>query len=112
MTYKGYAARVEYDPRDDIFVGRVLGISESISFHGETVAELHADFANAIEHYLADCAATGRVPQKAASGRLMLRVPPEVHAAAVRAATSCGKSLNQWAAEVLLQEAKGKFLKT
>ena len=26
MTYEGYTARVEYDPRDEIFVGRALGI--------------------------------------------------------------------------------------
>lgn len=105
MIYKGYTARVEFDPRDDIFVGRVLGVQESITFHGETVKELHADFSAAIEHYLADCAASGREPQKPASGRLMLRVPPEVHAAAVRAATGHGKSLNQWAAEVFAKEA-------
>jgi|SRR6185369_3654442 len=104
LTYKGYTAKIEFDPRDDIFVGRVLGVTESITFHGETVKELHADFTAAIEHYLADCKATAREPQKPASGRLMLRVPPEVHAAAVRAATSCGKSLNQWAAEVFERE--------
>ena len=26
MTYKGYTARVEFDERDGIFVGRVLGL--------------------------------------------------------------------------------------
>ncbi len=31
----------------------------------------------------------------------MLRVPPEVHAAALVAAQATGKSLNQWAAEIL-----------
>ena len=36
MTYKGYTARVEYDERDNIFVGRVLGIRTIISFHGKT----------------------------------------------------------------------------
>jgi predicted HicB family RNase H-like nuclease len=35
----------------------------------------------------------------------MLRVPPDVHAAVVRAATACGKSLNQWATEVFQKEA-------
>jgi predicted HicB family RNase H-like nuclease len=31
----------------------------------------------------------------------MLRVPPEIHAVALIAAKSHGKSLNQWAVEVL-----------
>lgn len=105
MTYKGYMARVEFDPRDEIFVGRVLGIADSITFHGTTVAELTRDFHRAITHYLADCEATGRTPQKPASGKLMLRIPPEVHTAASIAAQAAGKSLNQWAAETLKNAA-------
>ena len=30
MTYKGYTARVEYDERDHLFVGRILGIRNII----------------------------------------------------------------------------------
>jgi predicted HicB family RNase H-like nuclease len=101
MTYKGYLARVEFDPRDEIFVGRVLGIEDRVSFHGETVAKLRAGFHAAIDHYLADCTATGRAPQKPYSGRILLRLPPEVHARAAMMAEARGKSLNQWAAEVL-----------
>lgn len=101
MTYKGYTARIEFDPRDNIFWGKVLGIHTSISFEGETVAQLTDDFHNAIDFYLEDCANTGLSPQKPASGRLMLRVPPEIHAAALLSAQVSGKSLNQWAIEVL-----------
>lgn len=106
MRYKGYTARVEFDSRDGIFVGRVLGIADAITFHGKTVAQLTKEFHAAIDHYLADCAARGRDPQKPVSGRLMLRVPPEVHAAASVAAQASGKSLNQWAAEVLAEAAR------
>ncbi len=105
LTYKGYKARVEFDPRDSIFVGRVLGIKDSISFHGETVSALKERFAAAINHYLADCKATGRKPEKPASGKLMLRIAPEVHAKALVIARASGKSLNQWAAEVLAKAA-------
>lgn len=101
MAYNGYLARVEYDPRDNIFVGHVLGVSDRISFHGETVAELTADFHQAVDHYLDDCAKTGRAPEKPASGKLMLRIRPEVHAAVGIAAAAAGKSINQWADEVL-----------
>lgn len=101
MTYQGYTARIEFDPRDNIFVGRVLGIADIISFHGETVTELTEDFHNAIHHYLADCKETGRQPQKPASGKILLRMAPAVHAAAAIKAKASGKSLNQWASEVL-----------
>ena len=101
MTYNGYIARIEFDPRDNIFVGKVMGIEDSITFHGETVKELKAGFHAAIDHYVADCATTGRKPLKPASGKLMLRVSPETHARALTVAKASGKSLNQWAAEVL-----------
>lgn len=55
MTYKGYTARVKYDECDNIFVGRILGIRNMISFHGETVAELRAEFELSIKDYRADC---------------------------------------------------------
>lgn len=105
MTYKGYTARIEFDERDAIFVGRVLGVKAIIGFHGETVAELRADFEAAIDFMIDDCKARGETPEKPASGKLMLRVPPEVHAAALVAAQAAGKSLNQWATEILGEAA-------
>ena len=101
LRYKGYTATIEFDERDDIFVGKVLGLDESITFHGETVKELKADFQAAVDHYISDCAATGRTPLKTASGKMMLRISPETHARALITAKASGKSLNQWAEEVL-----------
>jgi predicted HicB family RNase H-like nuclease len=106
MRYNGYQARIEYDPRDNIFVGHVLGVADGISFHGETVAELTADFHAAIDHYLEDCRKTGRTPEKPASGKLMLRIRPEVHAAVGIAAAASGQSINQWADEALAQASQ------
>jgi predicted HicB family RNase H-like nuclease len=107
MTYKGYTARVELDERDAIFVGRVLGLRSVISFHGETVAELRREFEVAIDDFLRDCKEQGISPEKPSSGKLMLRVPPEVHGAALVAAQAAGKSLNQWATEVIKEAAHG-----
>ena len=107
MTHKGYTARIEFDERDNIFVGRVLGLHTMISFHGESVARLRKAFETAIEDFLADCKEQGVRPEKPASGKLMLRVPPEVHGAALVAAQAAGKSLNQWATEVLEEAANG-----
>ena len=106
MTYKGYTARVEYDERDNLFVGRILGIRDIISFHGETVTELRTEFELAVKDYLADCTERGIHPEKPASGKLLLRVPPEVHGRALVAAQAAGKSLNQWATEVLQHAAQ------
>ena len=101
MTHRGYTARIEYDERDDIFVGRLLGLRAIISFHGQTVKELRKEFGHAVDDYLAECAEKGVSPERAASGRLLLRVSPEVHGRAMVVAQASGKSLNQWVAEVL-----------
>lgn len=92
---------MEYDERDDILVGRLLGIRSIISSHAERVSELRSEFERAVEDYLEECREEGVKPEKLASGKLLLRVPPEVHGKALVAAQASGKSLNQWAIEVL-----------
>lgn len=101
MTHAGYTARIEFDERDNLFVGRILGVRSIISFHGATVAQLRRAFAAAVKDYLRDCKERGVTPEKPASGKLLLRVPPEVHSRALVAAQAKGKSLNQWATEAL-----------
>ena len=101
ISHRGYVARIDYDASNRIFVGRVLGMSEQLVFHGASVDELHADFEFAVDHYLSECAKEGRSPEKPASGKLLLRLPPELHAAASVAAESAGKSLNQWMVDAL-----------
>ena len=109
MTYQGYTARIEFDERDGIFAGRVLGLRSIISFHGETVKQLRSAFKAAVDDYLADCEEQGISPEKPASGKVLLRVPPEIHSKALIKAQASGKSLNQWATEALERavEAEG-----
>lgn len=105
MTYKGYAARIEYDDEDAIFVGRLAGISDGVGFHADNVDELRTAFHEAVDDYVETCAKVGKEPQRAYSGQVMFRVDPDVHRRAAVAAELAGKSLNQWAAEVLEQAA-------
>ena len=109
MSYKGYTARIEFSESDGVIWGKVLGLppQTSISFEGETVAQLTQDFHNAVDFYMADCEKNGTKALKPASGKLMLRVQPEVHSAALIAAQARGMSLNQWAAGVLQAAAHG-----
>ena len=100
MKYKGYSARIEYSDEDSCFVGHIAGIRDVVGFHGESVAELRTAFKEAVDDYLEACEKVGRKPQKPYSGKLMLRVPPKVHAAVAIAAETKGKSINQWALEI------------
>lgn len=105
MKYNGYIARIEYDEVDRIFVGHLAGIRDIVGFHGSTVDELEQAFHETVDNYLAICEETGRPAQKPYSGKLMLRVSPEAHAAVATTAAAHGKSINQWAAEVLTKAA-------
>ena len=105
MTYKGYSARIEYDDQDAIFAGRIAGIRDGVGFHADSVEGLKEAFREAVDDYIETCARIGKEPQKPYSGRMMFRVDPEVHRKAARAAELSGKSLNQWAEDVLNRAA-------
>ena len=105
MTYKGYAARVEYDGEDEIFFGRVAGINDVVGFHGETVAELRGAFQEAVDGYIDACVKVGKSAEKSHSGQFMVRVDPTVHARAALAAQLAGKSLAKWTEERLKEDA-------
>jgi len=103
LMYKGYSAQLEFDPEDRIFFGRITGIPDQVTFHGETVDNLIRAFEEAVDGYLEMSAKLGRSPAKPYSGRIMLRIAPEVHAQVAAVAAGQGKSLNAWAQEVLQQ---------
>ena len=105
MIYRGYVAHMDFDTEDKIIVGRVADIDDIITFHGTSVAEFESAFKTAVDGYIHACEQLGQTADKPASGRLMLRVNPAVHAAAVKASARSGQSLNKWAEKVLSQAA-------
>jgi predicted HicB family RNase H-like nuclease len=106
MSYKGYTASMVFDAVDKIIVGRVVDIDDIISFHGESVSEFESNFHAAVEDYLAAAKELGLPADKPASGKVMLRIAPEVHAAALKAAARSGTSLNKWAEGALGKAAR------
>ncbi len=105
LTYQGYTARIEFDERDNVFVGHLIGIKDSIAFHADNVAELRLAFEEAVEDYVETCEKIGKSPEKPVSGKLSLRVTPELHVQAMMKAQATGQSLNQWVTNVLKQAA-------
>ena len=101
MKYRGYIAHIEFDEIARIFVGHLTGIKDIVGFHGTTVTELEVAFHESVDNYLAISEETGRPAQRPYSGKLMLRIPPELHAAIASAAQVHRMSINKWAAEIL-----------
>lgn len=101
MQYKGYNGRVEFDDEADIFHGEVLGLRDVITFQGRTVDEVKQAFHDSVEDYLEYCTQRGEAPEKPFTGKLMLRIPPDIHRKAYIAAKQSGASLNAWITQTL-----------
>lgn len=106
LSYRGYSARVAFDAGDGIFFGRVAGVRDVVGFHAETVADLVAAFREAVDDYIDACAKIGKTTDRPFSGKLMLRIDPQVHARAAHAAEIKGVSLNQWSEAALARAAE------
>jgi predicted HicB family RNase H-like nuclease len=96
LEYKGYFGTIEAE--DGAFAGRVAGLRDVITFEGVTFAQVERAFRNSVEDYLAFCAERGEPPDRPYSGKIPLRVDPELHRRAAARAEAEGLSLNQWIA--------------
>lgn len=101
MHYKGYRASVAYSEEDDCLVGHIAGINDIVGFHANSVPELHLAFQEAVDDYLKACKKARKSPKKLYSGKILLRVSPEIHARTALLAKAHGKSLNAWLMELI-----------
>ncbi|MDZ4861018.1 MAG: type II toxin-antitoxin system HicB family antitoxin [Candidatus Hydrogenedentes bacterium] len=101
MEYKGYKAIVAFVPGDDVFHGKVINIEDTIHFEGKSVAELKRALKESVEDYLAFCKKRGEQPDKPVSGKLLLRLEPQTHRAAIYAARIAGTSINSFVAQAV-----------
>jgi len=109
MKYKGYSGIVEYDDKAGIFYGDVIGLRDVVTFKGTSVKELQKSFRESIDEYLAFCKRMNKTPDVPASGKLILRVPPELHSRAAVIAKTEGKSLNSWVTEAVKEKLSATY---
>lgn len=101
MEYRGYHAKIEYSAEDEILFGTVIGISDNITFEGETVDELKQGFHNMIDDYLQLCEDIGKEPCKEFKGTFNVRIPSELHKAVFFEAAAQGVTLNQFVSDAI-----------
>jgi hypothetical protein len=65
LHYKGYVGDVNFTESDGMLWGKIIGISDSISFEGESVKDLVKDFQESVDEYLEFCEEVGITPQRA-----------------------------------------------
>ena len=102
LEYKGYFGSVEYSKADNCLTGKVLGMNkDSITYEGNNVDELKADFEAGIDSYLEGCTELGIKPRKAYSGSLNIRIPSEIHSRIALFAEKEKKTINAFIKETL-----------
>ena len=105
MTINGVNAVVTYDSELDMFRGEFVGLNGGADFYANDAEGLKREGALSLKVFMDVCREQKIEPYKTYSGKFVLRIPPEDHAAITRAAVAAGKSLNQWAIEMLKQAA-------
>ena len=104
MEYKGYIGKVDFDDEAGIFHGEVINTRDVITFQGECVEELRQAFIDSVDDYLEFCASRDEKPEKPFSGKLVLRMPPEIHQKVYVHAMESGLSLNEWINKAIERE--------
>lgn len=101
LSFRGYLARVDFDDEDGLFVGKIVGIDDGVTFHADNVADLNAAFRQAVDDYIETCTIVGKVPPSSYSGQLTLEVDPDLHRRAALAAERAGLDLSGFASAAL-----------
>jgi len=101
LKYKEYSGHVEYDDEAKSFHGEVLDTRDVITFQGKSVDEIEQSFRDSIDDYLEFCQERGENPDKPFSGKLVLRMSPELHYKVFVKAVKAGKSVNKWISDTL-----------
>lgn len=105
LKYKGYTGSVEFSPEDNCFFGKVQGIKGNlISYEGTSVDEIRHDFEEAVDYYLESCRERGIEPAKPYSGRLIIRMPSDLHSEIAEAAANAGTTINDFINTALRRE--------
>ncbi len=104
--YKGYVGSIEYSVEDKCFHGSLVGIQDVVTFESDMIEGLQQAFEASVDDYLEWCAELGQSPKKPKSGKLAVRLAPEIHEMVSTAAVSEAKSVNQWISDTLADAAE------
>lgn len=111
LKYKGYTGSVEYSEEDNCLYGKVLGLKKDcITYEGETISELKSDFEGAIDDYLASCKERGVEPGKPYSGKLIVRMPSDLHGMVAMAAAKAGTTINEFINRAVTKELEQELV--
>ncbi len=101
LTYKNFISSIHFSADDEIFYGKIEGITDLVSFEGNSVVALKKAFKEAAIEYEAICNAQNKPMLKSLKGSFNVRIKKELHQKAFTYSTQHGISLNQLVQDAL-----------
>jgi len=96
LTIDGEKAVIAFDPEINMFRGEFIGLNGGADFYAASVGRLIEEGRKSLRVFLQACDEKNIEPRRHFSGRFNVRLAPEIHAAAVKAARAHNMSLNEW----------------
>lgn len=108
MEYKGYVARIEFDPDDKVFYGIVKNVRDTIHFEGRSAGELEEAFRDSVEAYFEFCEQCGDEPQRPISGTRWLEMRPELLQKVELSAARAGQTVDAFLEDLVENWYRGQ----
>jgi predicted HicB family RNase H-like nuclease len=101
LNYRGFIGSVHFSADDCVFYGKIEGVTDLVTFEGETVKELTEAFRYMVDEHIKDCEADNITPEKSYKGSFNVRLTPELHRQIAVNAKIRGVSINKYVYEAL-----------
>lgn len=96
LEYKGYLGSAEVNLTDNIVHGKLLFITDIVTYVADDIKNLKNAFEEAVDDYLQTCSEFGDEPNVPFKGTFNVRVGSDRHKKAALASNQQNTSLNDW----------------
>ena len=96
FEYKGYLGSAEVNVVDNIVYGKLLFITDVVTYASNDPKNLKTAFEEAVDDYLKTCSEFGDEPNTPFKGTFNVRVGPDRHRKIALASNQQSTSLNDW----------------
>jgi predicted HicB family RNase H-like nuclease len=96
ITHKNFIGRFNFVEDEEIFHGKIEGITDLVTFEGTSVFEIKQAFIEAVEDYILLCNEVGKDPYKSFKGSFNVRISSDLHRKAALTAARENINLNQF----------------
>lgn len=103
LQYKGYIGTYYIDIKNDKFVGRLAGITDSVTFEGENVATLKENFCRAVINY-----SRSENAQKPFRGVINVQIEPSLQESLFMQAFRDNMSMSDYCSKLISQAVSAR----